>query len=384
MKVGVIGAGRLGICFALLCEAAGYDVLVSDVREDYVNDLNNRKITTNEPEVENLLRVAKNFRATTNNKEVINECDLIYTLVATPSKEDGSYDVSSVYSVIEDFSDVETVKYFVVGCTVNPGDCNSFKEKLSRNIKVFYNPEFIAQGSIINDLRTADMVLLGSNLNEDNDKIIQEIKTLYQKIQTTRAIVCSMSTTAAEITKIGVNCFLTTKISYANMLGDVLHLSGCGDEVTGVLNAIGTDSRIGRKYLGYGFGYGGPCLPRDNRAFAAFAKSLGLEYNLGYVTDEINNQHSKFVCDFYDKVNDKNLPFYFDSITYKKNTDILTESQQYRLCKDLLDRGYKVYIRNDSRVTFQVCDELLNKYGEKVQFVDDKKYITESIFIVNL
>lgn len=384
MKIGVIGAGRLGICFALLCEAAGYDVLVSDIREDYVNDLNNRKIVTNEPEVENLLRTTKNFRATTNNKEVIDECDLIYTLVATPSKEDGSYDVSSVYRVVEDFVDVTSTKYFVIGCTVNPGDCNNFKDKLPKNVKVFYNPEFIAQGSIINDLRTADMVLLGSNPNEDNDKIIQDIKSLYQKIQTTRAIVCSMSTTAAEITKIGVNCFLTTKISYANMLGDVLHLSGCGDEVTGVLTAIGTDSRIGRKYLGYGFGYGGPCLPRDNRAFAAFAKSLGLEYNLGYVTDEINNQHSKFVCDFYVKMNGNNLPFYFDSITYKKNTDILTESQQYRLCKDLLDKGYKVYIRNDSRVTPQVCDELLGKYAEKVQFVDDQKYITEPVFIINL
>jgi nucleotide sugar dehydrogenase len=384
MKVGVIGAGRLGICFALLCEAAGYDVLVSDIREDYVNDLNNRKIVTNEPEVENLLRIAKNFRATTSNKEVIDECDLIYTLVSTPSKENGSYDVSSVYNVVEDFSDVASTKYFIVGCTVNPGDCNKFKEQLPNNIKVFYNPEFIAQGSIISDLRTADMVLLGSNLNDDNDKVIQDIKTLYQKIQTTRSIVCSMSTTAAEITKIGVNCFLTTKISYANMLGDVLHLSGCGDEITGVLNAIGTDSRIGRKYLGYGFGYGGPCLPRDNRAFAAFAKSLGLEYNLGYVTDEINNQHSKFICNYYDEMNSKGLPFYFDSITYKKNTDILTESQQYRLCKDLLDKGYKVYIRNDSRVTSQVCDELLGKYGEKVQFVDDQKYITEPIFIVKL
>ena len=116
MKVGVIGAGRLGICFALLCEAAGYDVLVSDIREDYVNDLNNRKIVTNEPEVENLLRIAKNFRATTSNKEVIDECDLIYTLVSTPSKENGSYDVSSVYNVVEDFSDVASTKYFIVGC----------------------------------------------------------------------------------------------------------------------------------------------------------------------------------------------------------------------------------------------------------------------------
>ena len=232
MKIGVIGAGRLGICFALLCEAAGYDVLVSDIREDYVQGLNERKIVTNEPEVENLLRVAKNFRATTNNKEVIDECDLIYTLVATPSLPDGSYDVSSVWDVVDCFNEIRKKKYFVVGCTTNPGDCDEFSKKLPSNIDVFYNPEFIAQGSIVNDLRTADMVLLGKNPFRDNDSVVSEIRKLYEKIQTTRAIVCSMSTTAAEITKIAINCFLTTKISYANMLGDVLHHSGCGDEVS--------------------------------------------------------------------------------------------------------------------------------------------------------
>jgi UDPglucose 6-dehydrogenase len=384
MKIGVIGAGRLGICFALLCEAAGYDVLVSDIREDYVQGLNERKIVTNEPEVENLLRVAKNFRATTSNKEVIDECDLIYTLVATPSLPDGSYDVSSVWDVVECFDGVKDKKYFVVGCTTNPGDCEEFSKKLPSNIDVFYNPEFIAQGSIVNDLRTADMVLLGKNPFRDNDSVVSEIRKLYEKIQTTRAIVCSMSTTAAEITKIAINCFLTTKISYANMLGDVLHHSGCGDEVSAVLSAVGTDSRIGRKYLGYGFGYGGPCLPRDNRSFAAFAKKVGLEYNLGTVTDEINNQHATFICDYYEKINTDKKPFYFEYITYKKGTDILTESQQYRLCTDLLDRGFSVYICNDNRVTPLICDELLDKYGDRVKFVDDKKYITEPIFIVSM
>jgi nucleotide sugar dehydrogenase len=388
MKIGVIGAGRLGICFALLCEAAGYDVVVSDIREDYVNDLNNRKIITNEPEVENLLRVAKNFMATTDNKEVIRECDLIYTLVSTPSLPDGSYDVSAVWSVIEEIkeeiSNSSKKKYFVVGCTTNPGDCENFKKQLPSNAKVFYNPEFIAQGSIVGDLRTADMVLLGTDSFGDNDNVISNIRKLYEKIQTTRAIVCTMSTTAAEITKIAINCFLTTKISYANMLGDVLHHSGCGDEVSSVLNAVGTDSRIGRKYLRYGFGYGGPCLSRDNRSFAAFAKNVGLEYNLGTVTDEINNQHATFLCDYYEKMNTDKKPFYFEYITYKKGTDILTESQQYRLCIDLLDRGNRVYIQNDSRVTTQVCDYLLDNYGERVKFVDDQKYVTEPIFIVNL
>ena len=385
MKIGVIGAGRLGICFALLCEAAGYDVLVSDIREDYVNQLNERRIDTNEPEVDTLLRKAVKFRATTDNREVIEQCDLIYTLVSTPSLQDGSYDVSSVWDVVEEFSGIEDRKYFVVGCTVNPGDCDKFKQNLPRNVKVFYNPEFIAQGSIVNDLRNADMVLLGYDLEIGFDSpIVRDIRKLYERIQTSRAIVCTMSTTAAEITKIAVNCFLTTKISYANMLGDVLTMAGCGDEVVGVLGAIGADTRIGRRYLNYGLGYGGPCLPRDNRAFAAFAKSLGMEYNLGYVTDGINNEHAKFVCDFYEKLNSKGIPFYFDYISYKKGTDILTESQQYRLCLDLLDRGHSVYIHNDKRVIDQIYDYLVTSYGERVKFVDNKDNITEPVFVVQL
>jgi len=383
MKIGVIGAGRLGICFTLLCERAGYDVLVSDIREDYVHDLNAKKISTNEPEVEDLLRISKNFRATTNNKEVIEECDLIYTLVSTPSLEDGSYDVSAVWDVVEDLKDVTKKKYFVVGCTTNPGDCDAFQKYLPRNVHVMYNPEFIAQGSIISDLKQADMVLLGVD-SELEDHIIQDIKTLYQKIQTTRSIVCVMTPKSAEITKIAVNCFLTTKISYANMLGDVLHKSGCGDETVSVLRAIGTDSRIGNKYLNYGLGYGGPCLPRDNRAFAHFAQKVGLEYNLGYVTDGFNNEHAQTVADYWEKMNTQRKPFYFEYISYKIGTDIITESQQYRLCLDLLERGFKIYIQNDRRVTSQVSEYLNEKYGDRVRFVDNKFNITEDCFIVNL
>ena len=384
MKIGVIGAGRLGICFALLCEQAGYDVLVSDIREDYVNDLNQKKITTNEPEVEDLLRVSKNFRATTDNKEVIDECDLIYTLVQTPSNDDGSYDVSAVWSVVEDFKDVEGRKYFVVGCTTNPGDCDLFQKKVPTNVKVLYNPEFIAQGSIVSDLKQADMVLLGVDQHFENDRTVNDIRELYKRIQTTRAIVCTMSTKSAEITKIAVNCFLTTKISYANMLGDVLTMAGCGDEITAVLGAVGSDSRVGKKYLGWGLGYGGPCLPRDNRAFAHFAKGVGLEYNLGYVTDGFNNEHAKIICDYWDTMNSDRKPFYFEYITYKRGTDILTESQQYRLALDLLDRGHKVYIQNDRRVTPQVSEYLDKTYGDRVRFVDNKFNIPEDIFIVNL
>ena len=365
MKIGVIGAGRLGICFALLLEQAGYDVIVSDVRDDYVIGLNNRIINTSEPEVADLLDDAKNFTAVLDNVEVIKYADIIYTLVATPSLPDGSYDVSAVWKVIDDIQSCEfplNNKSFVVGCTTNPGDCELFQTQLNPyGVDVYYNPEFIAQGSIIKDLRHADMVLIGGE-----GQHLDAIKEIYSKIQVTEPHVYTMSTTAAELVKLAVNCFLTTKISYANMVGEVMTLAGLESEIGTVLKAIGADTRVGSKYLNYGYGFGGPCLPRDNRSFAAYAKKLGLEYNLGVTTDEFNNEHARFLVEYFVKKNENNLPFCFHYISYKEGTDILTESQQYRLCLDLLDQGYKVYVvedyvesQCDDRIIFGVpCEEV--------------------------
>ena len=375
MKIGVIGAGRLGICFALLCEQAGYDVLVSDVREDYVKNLRNKFISTNEPEVSKLLSTSPRLSATNSNSKVIRECDIIYTLVATPSKRDGSYDVSAVWEVVEDIKKVKKVqgKSFIVGCTTNPGDCEKFQNELDKfGVDVFYNPEFIAQGTIIKDLRRADMVLIGGKRNETYDQLCE----IYNRIQEVPPKISIMSTTAAELVKLAVNCFLTTKISYANMVGQVMALSGMEDEIPIVLGAIGDDSRVGRKYLNFGFGFGGPCLPRDNRAFAAHAKQLGLDYDLGSTTDNFNNEHATFLKDYFVYRNPENLPFYFDHVSYKKGTDILTESQQYRLCIDLLDDGYTVYINDNDAIMDMISDDLFDKYPDTIKFgePDDDVY----------
>ena len=375
MKIGVIGAGRLGICFALLCEQAGYDVLVSDVRDSYVKNLQRKFISTNEPEVAKLLSISPRLSATTSNSKVIRDCDIIYTLVATPSKRDGSYDVSAVWDVVQDIKKVKKVqgKAFVVGCTTNPGDCKEFQKELDKSgVDVFYNPEFIAQGTIINDLRTADMVLIGGKRNDSYDQLCE----IYNRIQETPPKISIMSTTAAELVKLAVNCFLTTKISYANMVGQVMALSGMEDEIPTVLGAIGDDSRVGRKYLNFGFGFGGPCLPRDNRAFAAHAKKLGLDYNLGDTTDNFNNEHATFIKDYFVYRNPQNLPFYFDYVSYKKGTDILTESQQYRLCIDLLDDGYEVYINDNNAIMDMISDDLSDKYPDTFKFgePDDDVY----------
>jgi len=366
MKIGLIGAGRLGICLALLMEGAGYNVLVSDVREEYVNDLNRRVIATEEPGVQERLKIAKNFEATTDNHKVIRECDLIFTLVATPSLSDGSYNVNSVYDVIRDIQTSGEVsgKTFVVGCTTNPGDCLRFQDLLtSYGVNVVYNPEFIAQGTIIRDLVNADMVLIGGA----NDKSFEILEKIYKDIQIKKPKVSRMCSTSAEIVKLAVNCYLTTKISYANMVGEVMTMAGLEDEIDVVLTAIGNDSRVGNKYLKYGYGFGGPCLPRDNRSFAAFAKKQGLNYNLGETTDNFNDEHAKFLKKYFLKKNLDSRPYYFDYVSYKKGTDILTESQQYRLCLDLLNEGYTVYI-DDVESIIKQLSHLFDKYGDRVRF----------------
>jgi len=379
--IGVIGAGRLGICFALLADRAGYKVIVSDVRKDYIKNLQEKKISTNEPLVPELLEQS-DIKATTSNEEVIKESDIIYTFVATPSLTDGSYDVSAVQKVVDDILDTPLVftdrKTFVVGCTTNPGDCDKFAEQLP-GMKVYYNPEFIAQGAIVKGLLKADMVLVGGEYDRD-------IVDLYYRIQgpEMEPRMNFMSLTAAELTKIALNCYLTMKISYANQVGEVMSRFGLGEEIDTVLNAIGADSRVGSKFLNYGFGFGGPCLPRDNRAFAHAAERVGLKNNIGLTIDAFNDEHSDFLVDYLCERNpNKKRPFYFsEGVTYKKGTDILEESQQYKLFRELLNRGYQCVALELPEVADRVYNDLMFTWPGQFKFIYTEDQAPEDAFTI--
>ena len=209
MKIGLIGAGRLGLCLALLIERAGYSVIASDVRKEYIQCLQKGVLGTTEPCVHELLWQSKNIEFTTDNDKVILESDIIFTLVATPSLEDGSYDISNVEDVVSDFQRLGwsttgengsglTGKSLVIGCTTNPGDCEIFQRRLiDDGVDVYYNPEFIAQGSIVQGLQNADMVLIGGNGHH-----VSVLEDIYKKIQIGfgGANIHFMSTKAAELT----------------------------------------------------------------------------------------------------------------------------------------------------------------------------------------
>jgi UDPglucose 6-dehydrogenase len=385
MRIGIIGAGRLGLTFALLCKKAGYEVIVSDKREDYVFNLNNGICNTNEPLIQKMLFEVETFSATTSNIEIIKNSDIIFTFVSTPSTTDGSYDTSAVFEVANDFFESSKLdipvfnKKFIIGCTTNPGDVEQIQNKLSMfSIQVAYNPEFIAQGEIVKGLEESDIVLIGTEYNELANELIQ----IYEKIQTTPVNAHIMSTKAAEITKIGINCFLTTKISYANMMGDILIKSNLGNEINSVLGAIGGDSRVGKKYMRHGFGFGGPCLPRDNRALGHYANELGMKLNLPLTVDDFNKEHAEFVKNFFIKQNpDKTIPFVMNYITYKRGTDILEESQQFKLCLDLLEEGYYVNVIEIDSVVKQLS-ELSEEFEGRLKFY--KQGTIPEGFVINL
>ena len=357
-KISLIGVGKLGLCFALTLEKAGYNVLGGDVNQGYVDSINNKTLNSDEPGVSSLLSSAVNFSATTDIREVIEFSNTIFILVATPSLPNGRYDHAQVESVISQLIELgpqQEEKQLVVCCTTMPSYCDLVQEKLEKyNYVVSYNPEFIAQGRILKDQLEPDMVLIGEGSTRSGD-IIEQI---YKEHTLSSPKICRMSRTEAEICKISLNCFLTTKIAFANMIGDIAIYSNCDPDV--ILKAIGSDSRIGNKYLGFGYGYGGPCFPRDNRALAIYADEIGVNALISKASDSSNKAHLFYQIETFCAKADISRTVVLECVTYKPESTMLEESQQLMFAVEIAKRGYNVLIRERS----VVIDELESRYGD--------------------
>ncbi len=368
MNLGVIGTGRLGLSFALLCAQKGFTVTASDKDTEYVEKLQTGTHRTSEPFIEGWLddtSVTKNIIFTDSNRTVVSNSDIIFLFVPTPSLPTGEYDHQYIEDAIDSIADIDCRdKILVIGCTVMPGYTQSLIDRTDYDI--VYNPEFIAQGAIVNGLRNADMILIGTH----KEASVHALTALYRAIMNQYNIkVNVMSPTAAELTKISINCFLTTKIAFRNMIGEIAINSGIEDEVNTIIGAIGSDSRIGTKYLlYYGFGYGGVCLPRDNKALIAHARLVGNIARVAEGTEAANCLHHSYLKEYFINKNpNKKIPFIFNQLSYKKGVDILTESQQYLLCKDLLKEGYSVVINEGDQVVSIVMKELA-EYQDRILF----------------
>lgn len=218
-------------------------------------------------------------------------------------------------------------------CTVMPGSLRGFSRLLDMpHVGLCYNPSFIAQGDVIRGLEEPDLVLVGESDPQSGDRL----QALWGETLRTHTPIIRMSWENAELTKIALNAYITMKITFANKLAEICEKLE-GGNVDAVTQAIGLDSRIGGKYLKGGLGYGGPCFPRDNRAFARAASSLGVDAPLALMVDTLNRRQVERVLKIVEALPGKKAVL---GVTYKPGTDIAEESQAAEIAERLGAKWY--------------------------------------------
>ena len=257
-----------------------------------------------------------------------------------------------------DLGKQHTRKHLVICTNVNPGYSDTVHDRLKDlNWDVSFNPETIAQGSILKNQAEPDCVYIGS----DSSDLAKQIKDVYNNICTNVPTLHTMDRLSAELTKVSMNCFLTCKISFANMVGDLATKIGADPDK--VLAAVGSDSRINNKFFRYGFGWGGPCFPRDTRAFSRLAENNDMPSDMCIASTQINEKHLNFQVEQF--LQNGNTEYHTDTVTYKKGTVILEESQQLEFAKRLAENGVIVKI-SESEAVIKQLKEL---YGDLFIYV---------------
>jgi len=378
MKVGLIGVGRCGLPIALNFEKKGLQVIASSYKQEYVENLKNKIANTTEPYVHELLQDSK-IIFTTDNQRVIGECDVIYILVATPSLPSGDYDMTAIDNVMSDFRKYKGSlkdKVCVIASTTNPGYCETVSKSVKDiDLDVAYCPIFIAQGSVYKDFDSSHHVMIGT----DNDNAFHKAKELFLALNKPDQKIFNMGFTASEILKMTYNCFYTMKISFVNQIGQLLYKSGSWKDNETFYEIIKMDDVIGPKAANFGFGFGGPCLPRDNKSLVRYAEKVGVDYEIGHVVDELNNKHLGFLHEFYNTQNKDNLPYYFSHISYKQGTDLDEPAQQHDLAKLFMQDGTRVYISPSRFLNKDIAQKLKDQFGDLLHFKSESDLDQENI-----
>lgn len=356
-RCSVVGLGKLGSPLLSVLASKRFPVIGVDLNAKIVHSLNTGIAPYFEPDLQEYINKGKSFlRATTSIEEAILESELTFVIVPTPSNSSGFFSNEHILSALENIGKALRKKssYHVVNITstVMPGSCEgeirqcleqASGRRVGSNLGLCYNPEFIAIGSVIKDMLNPDLVLIG----ESDKKAGDLLEKIYRNSCNNNPSIQRMNLVNAEITKLSINTFVTTKISYTNMLADMcdnIH----GADVDVITKALGKDRRIGNLYLKCGVGYGGPCFPRDNIAFAALARSVGASAEFAETTDKINNYQAERLIKIIEKHVPQKRKIAILGLTYKPNTNIIEASQSLALINNLLQLNYTLYAYDPS------------------------------------
>jgi UDPglucose 6-dehydrogenase len=351
MKISVVGLGKLGSPIVAVLASKGYEVIGIDTNPVFVEKMNSHVAPVEEPLLQEMITEHKtHISASTDWAKVVRETDMTTVIVPTPSGTDGAFRNDYVLSVMDEIGRALATKpgyhLVVVHSTTMPGSVGGpIRERLERasgrkvgaDLGLCYNPEFIALGDVINGLLHPDFILIG----ESDKKAGDIMEVIYRKVVGPDVNIARMNFVNAELTKISVNTYVTMKISFANMLGEICdRLEGA--DVSVVADAIGRDTRIGKKYLKPAVGYGGPCFPRDTIAFGRVAHLVGGNADLALSTDAINRRQIIRLAETVKNLVPPGGTAAVLGLSYKPSTPVIEESQGVMLVKALHESGIDV------------------------------------------
>jgi len=356
-SVSVIGLGKLGAPMAGCFATRGFQVIAADLDPQKVDAIGRGVPPVHEPGLAELLLESKGrLSATQDTEAAVRDSEATFIVVGTPSEPDGGFSLRYVIPTCEAIGralrNKNSFHLVVVTSTVMPGSTGGeIKLALERasgkrcgeGFGLCYSPEFIALGTVIRDFLNPDFLLIG----ESDPRAGDILSDIYAHTCKNSATVARMNFINAEITKLAVNTYITTKISYANMLARLCEKLPEAD-VSVVTYALGLDSRIGSKYLKGAVSYGGPCFPRDNRAFAALAARSGAFSDLAVATERFNRSQIGALASLVKSHQSGGDPIGILGLTYKPDTDVFEESFGLLLAQELASANLPVIVFDPS------------------------------------
>ena len=353
MPVSVIGLGKVGSPMVACFAAKGHSVMGVDIDSRAVRMINRGMTPVFEPGLTELLQANQdNISATEDYEVAIANTNITFIIVPTPSDEHGGFSIKYVVAAAEQIGKALRKKsdfhLVVLTSTVLPGSTEKgvlpileqySGKRCGTDFGVCYNPEFIALGNVIDGINNPDFVLIG----ESDTRSGELLAAFYKTICENDPPIARMNIVNAELTKISVNTFITTRLSYANMLAEICEsIPNCDVDV--ITSALGLDSRIGSKYLKGAVGYGGPCFPRDNVAFAYLARQLGKEATLAEATHEVNKRQVLRLESIIMSKLPEGGKVGILGLSYKPDTDVIDESQGVELARSLVAKNISVVL----------------------------------------
>ncbi|MEO9872273.1 UDP-glucose dehydrogenase family protein [Ekhidna sp.] len=372
MKIAVVGTGYVGLVTGTCFAETGNHVTCIDIDEEKVRKLSNKQITIYEPGLEALFE--RNIRQgrlefTTNLEEGIKGAQIIFLALPTPPGEDGSADLQYVLKVAEDLGPLlEDFTVIVDKSTVPVGTAEKVTAKVKDGAKVDFevvsNPEFLREGVAVEDFMKPDRVVIGA----ESEKSIKLMEKLYAPFVRQGNPVIFMDVRSAELTKYAANSFLATKITFMNEIANLCELLGA--DVDKVRKGIGTDTRIGNRFLFAGIGYGGSCFPKDVQALAKSSSEVDYDFKiLNSVMDVNQHQKQKMInplLNYFDgDLSGKTIAVW--GLAFKPYTDDIREAPALENIQALLDKGAKVRAYDP-----EAMENVKSLFKDQVHFAGDQ------------